>query len=522
MLRILGKLLAFAAIGMASQAQAAWNEVKTRHFIIYANEKPDLLRDFATRLELFDQGVRSVRSMTDPALSDSGRVKIYVVSDYDNIDRFLGIANVRGMYVPRTSGLIAFVPKMSRDKGEIFELNSQTIFFHEYTHHLQLQNTSAVIPRWLVEGTAEFFSTARIEKDGSIRFGSPANHRASTLLSGHNLPFKTMLEDNYSKLDDEQTDDLYGRGWLLTHYLTFEPARRGQLDAYLKALQTGQPTLAATQSAFGKIDQLERDLDAYVKRRRLTTLVVPPPAAGAGTIAIRQMPPGEAAIMTVRARSDRGVNTKTAPGVAADARKIAAEYPNDPAVMTALAEAELDAGQYAAAIAASSKAIALDPRNNKALIFKARALKEDAEARKAKVNWTDVRALLIKANRLDPDDPEPLMYYYLSYPEAGENPSRNAVTGLIYAADLVPQVDQLRFLATQQLLFDKNLPKALQMYASIAYDPHQSERSREQTRRVMAAIAAGNAQQALELLGNDDNVEGDGDDSGKLTEPLTH
>ena len=149
MLRILGKLLAFAVIGMASQAQAAWNEVKTRHFIIYANEKPDLLRDFATRLELFDQGVRSVRSMTDPALSDSGRVKIYVVSDYDNIDRFLGIANVRGMYIPRTSGLIAFVPKMSRDKGEIFELNSQTIFFHEYAHHLQLQNTSAVIPRFV-------------------------------------------------------------------------------------------------------------------------------------------------------------------------------------------------------------------------------------------------------------------------------------------------------------------------------------------------------------------------------------
>ncbi|MBA3668780.1 MAG: hypothetical protein H0W71_01740 [Sphingomonas sp.] len=450
--------------------------------------------------------------MTDPALSDAGRVKIYVVSDYDNIDRFLGIANVRGMYVPQTSGLIAFVPKMSRDKGEIFfELNSQIIFFHEYAHHLQLQNTSAVIPRWLVEGTAEFFSTAGIEKDGSIRFGAPANHRASTLLSGHNLPFKTMLEDNYSKLNDEQSDDLYGRGWLLTHYLTFEPTRRGQLDTYLKALQKGQPALAAAQAAFGNIDQLERDLDAYVKRRRLTTLVVPRPAAGAGAIAIRQMQPGEAANMTVRARSNRGVNTKTAPGVAAEARKIAGQYPNDPAVMTAHAEAERDANQYAAAIAASTKAIALDPTNNKALIFKARALKEDAEARKAKVNWTDIRALLIKANRLDPDDPEPLMYYYLSYPEAGDNPSRNAVTGLIYAADLVPQVDELRFLATQQLLFDKDLPRALQMYA---YDPHQSERSREQARRVMAAIAAGNSRQALDLLGN----SGD-DDSGEATEP---
>ncbi|MBA3668781.1 MAG: hypothetical protein H0W71_01745 [Sphingomonas sp.] len=47
-------MLVFAAISLPSQAQAGWTEVKTRHFIIYANEKPDLLRDFATRLELFD------------------------------------------------------------------------------------------------------------------------------------------------------------------------------------------------------------------------------------------------------------------------------------------------------------------------------------------------------------------------------------------------------------------------------------------------------------------------------------
>lgn len=146
---MLWRILTVAAIAAtsASPAFAAWHEVKSRHFIIYANEREDILREFATRLEIFDQGVRSVRSMSDPQLTDSGRIRIYVFSDFANIDTFLGISNARGIYLPRVTGTVAFVPKIDRSKGEIFQLSSQTIFFHEYAHHLQLQSTSAAIPR---------------------------------------------------------------------------------------------------------------------------------------------------------------------------------------------------------------------------------------------------------------------------------------------------------------------------------------------------------------------------------------
>lgn len=510
MLRNLGKFLALAVIALPLPAQAAWHEVKTRHFIIYANEREDVLRDFASRLEIFDQGVRSVRSMSDPQLTDSGRIRIYVFSDFANIDSFLGVANVRGIYLPRLTGTIAFVPKIDRSRGEIFQLDSQTIFFHEYAHHLQLQSTSAVIPKWLVEGTAEFFSTAKIEKDGSVRFGAPANHRAYDIFTGRDLPLRDMLADTNTKMTSQQVDELYGRGWLLTHYLTFEPSRRGQIDRFLLLIQQGQTQLAAAQAAFGDLVQLEKDLKDYRRRKRLTTLLIDPPPTGAGTIAIRAMSPGEAAIMSVRARSDRGVNSKSAIGVASDARAVAARYPNTPAVMTALAEAELDARNYAAAGAAADRAMALDPTDIDAILFKARVLTGSANAVKATPDWKEIRSLLIRANRLDPDDPEPLMRYYLTFGWAGEAPSPSAVKGLLYAAALVPQVKELRFLATQQLIHDQQWDAAARMFSSIAYNPHQDSESAANAKAVMAAINAHDAgafDRALSAFSGDDSDE---------------
>ena len=506
---MLRRILIFAALAAmsASPAFAAWHEVKSRHFIIYANEREDVLREFATRLEIFDQGVRSVRGMSDPVLTDSGRIRIYVFSDFANIDTFLGIANARGIYLPRVTGTIAFVPKIDRSKGEIFQMTSQTIFFHEYAHHLQLQSTTAAIPKWLIEGTAEFFSTAKIEKDGSVRFGTPANHRAYDIFTGRDLPLREMLGDTKERMTSQQVDELYGRGWLLTHYLTFEPSRRGQIDRYLALIQQGQPQLAAAEAAFGDLAKLEKDLKEYQRRRRLTTLVIAPPPAGAGTIAIRPMDPGEAAIMSVRARSDRGVNSKSAVGVVNDARAVAARYPANPVVMTALAEAELDARNYDAARAAADRAIALNPASFDALIFKARALSGGAAAAKSTPDWKQIRALLLRANRLDPDDPEPLMRYYLTFGWAGEAPPPSAVKGLLYAAALVPQAKDLRFLATQQLIHDKQWDAAARMFSSIAYNPHQSAESAVNAKAVMAAINAhdpGAIQRALKVFSGDD------------------
>ena len=61
-------MLGAAALALAAPASAAWQKTSSAHFVIYADESPDKLREFATRLEKFDKAVRHVRGMTDPPM----------------------------------------------------------------------------------------------------------------------------------------------------------------------------------------------------------------------------------------------------------------------------------------------------------------------------------------------------------------------------------------------------------------------------------------------------------------------
>lgn len=483
----------------ASPASAAWHEAKTKHFIIFADTTPGELRSYATKLERFDQAARMARQIGDPPLTDANRLTIYLLGEVDELDRVVGSGSgVYGLYVTRAAGSFAFVAKKTgRRDGD---LNSDIIFFHEYAHHLMLQNMAAALPAWLVEGFAEFFSTARITEDGSVTFGAAANHRATGVLSLNNyLTLPEMVGSKYKRLSAWQWELIYGRGWLLTHYLTFEPSRRGQLDRYVAGIQNGQSALDSAKAAFGDLKQLDRELNRYATRRQISGIVVKPEQAQLGPVSIRPMSAAEAAIMPVRMRSDYGVSRRASRQLAAQARKIAAAFPTDPFVQTTLAEAEYDARNYPAAIAAAERAMAADPANSRALIFKGRALMEIAKGNPANADWAAIRAWFTRANRIDPEDPEPLMLFYEGFVAAGARPTANAVKGLLYALAQAPQDDQLRMMAVRQLLADGRLSEAKREFAPLAFDPHAGD-FRETAEKIVEAIDSGNAPAALAHL----------------------
>jgi hypothetical protein len=81
-------LLAGLALTLSVTAQpaaAAWHKASTKHFIIYADQKPDRLRDFAAKLERFDQAVRFARRMEDPPIGDGNRLTVYVVRNIQTV-----------------------------------------------------------------------------------------------------------------------------------------------------------------------------------------------------------------------------------------------------------------------------------------------------------------------------------------------------------------------------------------------------------------------------------------------------
>lgn len=478
-------------------AEAAWHEASSKHFIIYADEKPERLQEFATRLEKFDQAVRHARSMQDHPPGPGNRLTVFVVSSIGQVQKLSQMKDrdIAGFYTGRATGSIAFVPRRAGD-GSKTDLDPETIFFHEYAHHLMMQELSQPYPEWLIEGFAEFMSTAMFEKDGSVGLGAPAFHRAYDLFSDVQIPIAQLLAGNYGKLDSERRASLYARGWLLAHFLTFEPKRHGQLETYLKGIAKGDEATKAAETAFGDMRQLEREVDAYLRRRKLSYFRVPAAKAQAGQIDIRPLSEGGAAIIPLRMQSKRGVDERTAGPLAGQIRSIGAKYPNDPLVQVTLAEAEHDAGNLDASWAAAERALKADPKSTEAMIYKGRVKMAKGEKSGADADWREARRWLMAANKIDTEDPEPLMLFYESYVRQGERPTANAISALHYASRLAPQDGGLRMNSAFAYLNENRLDEARLEIAPIAYDPHGGEFAAA-ARRMLELVAKGDVKSAL-------------------------
>src|SRR5579875_643993 len=165
------KLIFGLALFCAVPAHAAWYEATSKHFDVYADEEPATLKQYAEKLERFDAAARQARGVPDVKPGASTRVTLFLVRDIDAIEYLFdnsgyGDSGVAGFYLPRASGSVAFIP-LKGQSGE-FGLPGQNVFFHEYTHHLMLQDEDRPLPTWLVEGFAEFFASPQFNPDGSV------------------------------------------------------------------------------------------------------------------------------------------------------------------------------------------------------------------------------------------------------------------------------------------------------------------------------------------------------------------
>ena len=501
-------LLALMALFLAVPAHANWNEARTRHFIIYSQQKPDDLRAFAERLERFDRAVRVVRGMEDPPLTDGGKVSIYLLPSVVQV-RELAEASpnsgILGFYIGRAAGSVAFLSyRERRERASITRddigIPPEHVFQHEYMHHLMLSDQKTPLSPWLVEGTAEFFGTAEVENDGGVKIGAPPQARGWAVLDNQGLSAEELLASVPAKTPLER-ESVYGKGWLLTHLLAFDKNRVGQLTKYLNAMKAGSKPLDAARTAFGDLAQLDRDLARYARSNFQAIRVAPGPRP---EVTIRAMNAGESAIIAVRMQSDRGVDRETAPEVAADARRIAAAHPNNPFVQSVLAEAEFDARNYEAAIAAADRALAAQPNNVQALIYRGRAMMELAEKEPAKADWAEIRRWLVRANRADVENAYPLWLFYQTFAEAGQAPTKSATEGLLYAHALAPQDRNLRLAAVRRLLEEKRVAEAEPMFATLVFDPHLPIALQPTMTSVLDRIKAKDAPGALKILAEEE------------------
>lgn len=461
------------------RADTIWQKASSDHFVIYSDQKQDDILDFARRLERYHNAMQVRLRLADKKPSPSNRVTVYVLRDERQIKKLFGDTKsaVAGFYIPRAGGSVAFVPRVNTS-GTAKANFSEIILLHEYAHHMMYSSSSLPFPLWLSEGFAEFHATAKFNTDGSVGLGLPAEHRAGDIFYAKEVPIDQLLDtQSYRANKGKQYDSFYGRAWTLFHYLFFDEKRRGQLPSYMKELIQGKSEVEAAQ-AFGDLKRLDRDLDGYLRQKRLHYTLISGPELTPGPIHVEILSEGASAMMPVHIRSRRGVDRESATELLVQAREIAARYPNDPFVQSALAEAEYDAGNDGEAIAAADRAIAADARAIDARLQKAYArerLARDASDADWDKAWSNVRREYLAINALENDHPVPLIRYFGSFAGAGMEPTANAVEGLEWALVLAPFDKGLRMEVARQEAKDGKLKQAIATLRLLVQDPHEAE-----------------------------------------------
>jgi len=498
-------LLSLVCLSFAAPAHAEWWEARTGHFIVYSESSASDAKTFAQKLERFDSAMRMLQNMPQElAPSDAERLTVFRFGDIGDIGRLAGADEIAGFYIPRQGGSVAFTPAhgegpsasiVRRDSRT--DLDPTSVLLHEYTHHFMFQHFPAAYPSWYVEGFAETAATMDLRPDGSFHIGNPPQYRVAALFSPNlALSASRMLTSH----DRPDMMDFYGNytvGWLLNHYLTFSGERPGQLTKYLHLINAGTDPAAAARQAFGDLGQLDRDLLRYRSSHKLGGADVKPAKYIPPQVTMRELGTDEAAIMSERIRTARGVSLKSARGVVDDARRVAAQFPSSFAVQLELAESELDAEHFAEADSAADRALAVQPESVPALLIKGRVALERGKTDKSVL--PAARSWFSKAFDRDPHNPAPLYYNYMSFYEQGGVIPESALVGLEHAFKMAMFDREIRLVLARQLLSEGKGDLGKTLLQPLALNPHESK-SAEALDKVIGLIDAKKTPEAYSTL----------------------
>ena len=470
-------LVLSAGIAASQSVDAKWYEASSDHFVVYADQNENDVREYTERLERFHAAMSGQLNVENTKPSPSNRVTVYMVRNEGVVRKLYGENNryLGGFYQSRAGGSVAFVPEV--DDVTARASGSEITLLHEYAHHFMYSNSGVSYPLWMSEGFAEFYASAKFEKNGDVGLGLTAQHRGYEIFNSKHVPMELLLNsaEYAAQKKSKEYDSFYGQSWALFHYLTFDEARKGQRTKYLTAIREGATEIDAARNVFGDLKKLDKDVTKYITKP-LYYLIKKAEVLKTGPIALRPLRAGESAMMPVRMQSKRGVNDEAAAKLLPDARKIAAQFPDDPAVLAALSEAEFDAGHDAEAIAAADKAVGIDPGQINATIQKGYAMaRQAADAKDEKTAWKNVRKQFVQVNKIEVDHPIPLIQFYQSYKAAGEQPTKNAIDGLEWALSLSPFDKGLRWTVAMQEMEDKKFAEAIVTLGPLANNPHGDE-----------------------------------------------
>lgn len=464
------RLLALLALFIGtSPASAAWQKAKTNQFVVYADDTPENVAAKARELELFDATLKIAFGLPVASQPNPNPVTLFLVRDVEVLQRLYGSggAGVAGFYRPGASGAVAFMPQRTADGS----IDPRIVLFHEYGHHFLLGNFAQAFPAWFVEGFSEFVSTFQLTTAGA-ELGRPAMHRANMLRAISDEPITDLFMPG-----PKNVAAVYGQGWLLTHYFMTSPERRKLLDQYFRNIHSGMRDPDAGIRAFGPLGKLGTEIRRYFASPRFSGFRIDPAKLPNVSPKVAPLGAAEAAMIGWRMTSVRGVDEQRAADLYKRAAPVAALYPDDPVVQGWMAEIAHDAKQWDAGDAAADRALARDPNNFQALLYKGKIGLGRAKAggEGAAAHYDSGRRWIARANRVSPDHAEPLWLTYQSYVDQDRKPTPNAVAALYRSVEVVPQDTALRVAAMRQRFLDGETEEGRQLLGTLAFNVHSNK-----------------------------------------------
>ena len=495
-MRALKGLVGAAILCAGTSANAEWRRYETQHFIIYSEAGDAKATERATKLEKIDGLMRMATGLSSEV--QPVKVRIYELADNSQVEAALGpdSEGVAGFYASNVLGPFAVTLRRIID-GE--DMSPDIVLHHEYAHHFMLQYFPADYPTWYSEGFAELIGASKILDDGRVAYGFPAKYRGG-FIGGEWVPVSDILATPVEKVPPY---DVYGQGWVMTHFFTFTKGRSQQLRQYLAALQAGRSRADAAK-AFGDLESLDRDAHLYVLKGSFDYKPVDVKIEQPVVERVTTVGPAEAALIPetvafkdydvrlVKKESDREQELKHRAALLDRIRTKAARYPNDPYALYLLAEAENLSGNSTAAQAAVDRLLSIDPNNVHGLVRKSLLL-SDAAAKLSGQGRLDTaaeaRALAVKANKTDADEPLTYVAYYQSYHSAGLKAPQDALGALEGALDKLPDNTQVRRTLVEEYASQKRWEDAIMTLEPIANESHDSP-LRAEARERMAQLKA--------------------------------
>ena len=507
MSRIIHLLALFLALfALSAPASAGWHKAESDNFVIYADEDAETVEQYATLLERYHAGIGKLTGKVLPTPSPSNRLTIFVTGNSDKTRKLLGGGNrlINGFFLPRAGNSVAFVSELNVRNG--LPDRSFVALLHEYAHYYTALTSRFSMPAWLEEGHAEYLAASRFGKDGGIAMGGPTASRWQDIYMadkdfGKKLTMRDIVDSRTGGRQDAvgQTQ-FYARSWMLYFYLLKTPERAGQLDAYIADIRRGTDSLAAAEAAFGDLAVLDRTAEQLFRNdlKSVEWTIYEAEELQTSPVQVTQLSEVAGKVMPTLMLLRRGASAEEAADLATRATPDA-EGSNDPFALAVLAEAYNVANNSAAALATSNTALAIDPDHVGALLQKGRALfRMAATAQDKDTAYAEALAAFTALNALENDHPAPLVHYYLSFVERGQEPTEQARLALERAAQLAPFDRALWLTVGIELAREGKIALAVQSVLPIATDPHGGELA-QSARTLIARLQTAKEGQPYEL-----------------------